>query len=116
MCFILIILSFFLLLKSRAPYENKCYLMSLKGLKVSIFIISWLAMTGIAIYFGYTFTFFLNLGVSGCTTNDLRSYATGYWTNVVMSGVMTLMALLTFLLSIGIRKEPTHMKDKLFKP
>lgn len=102
-------------MKSRVPFEDKCYLLNWNTLKLSLYIISWLGMTSTGIYFGYTFTFYLNMGATGCTSDELKDYARGYWINVIMSGVMTLMAIVSFFVAIGVRKEPRHMKDELFK-
>lgn len=109
------VLSFFLILKSKVPYKNTMwYLTDLDRLKISINILAGLGLVGGATYFGYTLTFYLNLGKNDCANADIGLYAAGYFINAVIGGVMLLFYLLNYVLTISIQQEPGHLKEDLF--
>ena len=76
---------------------------------------SWLGLVCSGVYFGYTLTFYLKLGTQDCTHASLRQYANGYFIDAIIGGVMTFVSLTNYFVTIGIRPEPTHMEESLFK-
>jgi hypothetical protein len=106
---ITLILAVFLLFKSRIPYKKEWYLGNLNELKTAIYIFSWLGLITAGVYFGYTLTFFLQLGRSGCTSTELLVYSSGYFLHIILGGIMFLFTLINNLTSIGIHREPAHL-------
>ena len=104
--FVILVLSFFLLLKSRVPYKTMWYLTNLNHLKTSIYVLAWLGLICAVIYFGYILGFYLNLGKTDCSEMDLKSYGSGYFLNMMLGGVMLFFYLLNYVLAISIKREP----------
>lgn len=113
--FIILVLAFFLLLKSRVPYRAMWYLANLAGLKTAIYVLSWFSLMLGSVYFGYTLTFFLNIGNRDCVATELKDYANGYFVNVIVGGVMVLFYGLNYVMAISVQSESKHLEDKLFR-
>ena len=63
-----LVLTVFLLLKSRQPYKEAWFLASIQKLKIAMHVFSWLALTTAGVYWGYTFSF-MTLGFEGCVSS-----------------------------------------------
>lgn len=106
-----ILIGVFLLLKSRQPYKDSWHLGNVKGLKISIYTSSFVALIGALVYEGYTLNFYLTMQNTSCT--PLLSYALSYQTNAILGGIMTLTSGLVYFLTIGIRLPSRFLDDKV---
>lgn len=99
---IVLILGFFLMLKSRVPYKKMWYLFNLQFLRVTIYVLTWTGLVCGAMYFGYILTFYLKLGAQDCTSDSLKAYGNGYFVNMILGGIMTFFSILNYIMAMSV--------------
>lgn len=61
-----LVISVLLLLKSRKPYKDACYLYSEDKLKIAIHVAGFIGLVSVVVYWGYILNFSVNMKSTPC--------------------------------------------------